>query len=643
MTPTTQSIAASKAGPIRGEALVSAVELLLPAWGLPHLRQFLDFGLPTMLAPGNIPALAQTLPTRFTLMTRRDEIPIVLSHPAWQRLCQICQTTVHPIDDLIIEGHHAVTLTLAYEQAMRVREVAMRETCFFFLVADFLLADGALMRVLRSINEGASGVVAGNFQIVAEDAAPVLRSFARHQSALVLPPRKLMELSLAHLHPATVANIVNYPTSHNPEANRLFWRVDDATLLGRFFLMHMIAIRPEVTAFQISAPSDYSFIPELCPSGRIDVMTNSDEYLAVEMQPRIHDTRGHRPGPIDPKALSRTLSRWATAQHRANAQRQLVFHVAGVPSHAGRTVQEADVFLAKVEQHLVSPPQPHRNQPYWLAAMVEWQFRPLQATAPASPRGRLRMLLAHLRLEGLGRTPRVRPWHPRWPEFWGLQKLLDRRLMAGDRLLVVSHSPQAFANWLDQAPYAVTSWDRTQLDTPERELLPLRSFDAALLVMPADLSSEFAPTFERLKRFVKPGGPFIVMATNRVGDDAPEDIGHAFMVGASDLLAAMPCVEECQLIRHGSIGRCLQRIMLWLARAGYGHPLKLIPSLLLIGGFFAPASLISNLAALHAPRLFSRRATCSSVIMVGRASGDAFRHHLGRQPVTLAAGGRLSL
>ena len=48
----------------------------------------------------------------------------------------------------------------------------MLDTCFIFLVSDYLVADGALANVLARMQAGASGVVAGNFQIVEEDASP---------------------------------------------------------------------------------------------------------------------------------------------------------------------------------------------------------------------------------------------------------------------------------------------------------------------------------------------------------------------------------------------------------------------------------------------------------------------------------------
>ena len=67
---------------------------------------------------------------------------------------------------------------------------------------------------------------------------------------LALPPRDLMRWALNNLHPIALANIVNIPFSHNSQANRLFWRVDSNTLLGRFYLMHMLCVRPEIDRFR---------------------------------------------------------------------------------------------------------------------------------------------------------------------------------------------------------------------------------------------------------------------------------------------------------------------------------------------------------------------------------------------------------
>ena len=104
--------------------------------------------------------------------------------------------------------------------------------------------------------------MAGNFHVVSEDALPILRQRidpASHEIAW--SSRNLLEWSLDHLHPTTIANIVNFGAIHNVHTNRLFWRVDENTLIGRFYLMHPIAIHPEVNDFVVSSSWDYSFVP----------------------------------------------------------------------------------------------------------------------------------------------------------------------------------------------------------------------------------------------------------------------------------------------------------------------------------------------------------------------------------------------
>ncbi|MGB7007613.1 MAG: hypothetical protein WBE05_24785, partial [Pseudolabrys sp.] len=246
---------------------LSAIKVLMPVWGSRYVRQFLEFCLPTMLAPGNIPALARRLPCTFVVMTSQRDEPLIRHHPAWHRLAEICEVEVQLIDDLITDGNHSTTITLAFTRAVRESGTQMLDTCFIFLVCDYLMADGALAHVLTRMQAGSSGVLACNFQIVAEDAIPFLRRrIDPTRIEISLPPRELLRWALGHLHSATAANIVNFTFIHNEHANRLFWRVDENTLIGRPYLMHMVAIRPEVTDFIIGSSSDYSFIPELCPS-----------------------------------------------------------------------------------------------------------------------------------------------------------------------------------------------------------------------------------------------------------------------------------------------------------------------------------------------------------------------------------------
>src|SRR5262249_16922187 len=128
---------------------LKAVAVLLPVWGFRFVGQFLEFGLPTLLAPGNLPALPARLSSTFLLMTSSEAVEQIKADPGWQRLAAICRVEIRLIDDLITESNHSATITLAFARAVRAAGEAMLDTCFMFLVSDYLVADGALRAALE--------------------------------------------------------------------------------------------------------------------------------------------------------------------------------------------------------------------------------------------------------------------------------------------------------------------------------------------------------------------------------------------------------------------------------------------------------------------------------------------------------------
>jgi len=433
------------------------IKVLLPVWSYEFTQQFLNVSLPTLLAPGNLPALAKTLPTEFIFLTGRRDEAMIRESAGYRRLARICPVSFHLIDDLITEGNHSATVTLAFARVVRRAGKAMLDTCFFFLVSDYIVADGSLASAIKLMLAGTSAVQAGNFQIIAEDALPWLEcELKQGEDALVLPARRLMQQALTCLHPSTIANFIDVPVSHNSHSNRLFWRVDADTLIGRFYLLHMLCIRPEIVDFVIGASCDYSFIPEMCPSGDVTTITDSDQYLVVEVQPRLHEAGFLRLGPALPKQVASSLSEWTTALHRDNVRHTLIFHGADLPPSLSSAIEKADAFVSEIGRSLKSKPMPHRGHPYWRGAIAahhgqigrrpnedDWQVM-LGRRATWSTRmiGRVRDLL-------LGGPPHVRRWHPRWTDFERPRSALEQILDDPEkRLLIVSCRPTPMTNWL---------------------------------------------------------------------------------------------------------------------------------------------------------------------------------------------------
>ncbi len=502
------------------------VRCLLPIWGLPFVKRFLTVALPTWLAPGNLPAIAGKLPAEMVILTARADELYMRSHPAFRRLETVLPVRLHFIDHLITGNNYSTTITLAYTEAIRDAGLDMLDTCFVFLVGDFIVADGSFGYVIDRMLAGRSGILVGNFQVIEEDASIWLQDQIDASPAmLALPPRLLVDWGLSHLHPATLANIVNFGIIRNTHTNRMFWRVDGHTMIGRFFLMHMICIRPESTEFVIGASCDYSFVPELCPSGNVEIITDSDHYLAIEMQPRNHETGFLRAQEQRPKRLARSLSEWTTARHRRNAETSVVFHASELPPGLPQTIATADAFLARLRARLSPVPQPHRNHPYWLGAIASFR----EATGASLTlderlfalgyikfetglKATLRQRLGRLGAKIFGAPPNLTRWHPQWADYAPVFERLRQRIGETANLLIVSESATVVTTWLGDGGERIQRRQTSRLlDDPTSYLAPLRQrFDVCLVELSEHEARHASRIMARIEPLMRDGGTLII-------------------------------------------------------------------------------------------------------------------------------------
>jgi hypothetical protein len=639
---------AESAGIGRRSTPPAAIKLLLPVWGYGFVRQFLDAGLPTLLAPGNLPALASTLPCEFVILTSEDDEPFIRLHPTFRALSDICTTEIRLIDHLITGTNYSTTLTLAFTEAVRVTGPAMLDTCFFFLGSDYIMADGSLGYVMARMMNGASGVLVGNFQVAVESAFPWLQTkLSRATPALALSPRELMPWGLAHLHPTTIANTVNFPLNHNRHTNRLFWRVDGQTLIGRFYLMHPIAVRPETMDFVIGASVDYSFIPEMCPSGNIEVITDSDEYLVVEMQSHDHEVGFLRPGRLRPRALARTLSEWTTQHHRQNVRHSIIFHAGDLPKTLDAMIAAADRFIAAAERSMRRKPKPYRDHPYWRGALVsqhEATGKPLdmleQWLALGLPNGLLtrfqhpfsRWLLETIVFLALGRPPLMRPWHPRWVDHTLVMEQLGRVIHdSQQRLLMIADRPTAFTvSFAGDDERAFRLLRTPFLESRQEIYEPLvGSFDLCLMELTEGELAQGDELIDRVVPLMKPDGQILVVVYNKRGENA---VGFTASIGfhATRLLRPGATLGGVRVVPASRFRWQVSHAITSLALTAYHRPWVGLPLLAVSGGFLAACSLLANAAARgrSVGTLRSNRLATSfhMVVNVDTGGQDAYRY-----------------
>ena len=156
------------------------VRLVTYAWGRRYIDKLLEYTLASVLAPGNLPALAEEFDCTVVGVTEKNFFNYVEAHPVAKRIKSICPIRLLPLDDLIGEPwQYGISLAYALFRGFAELGLAMTETYILFLNADFVLADGSYERLIPHMRRGERVLLAPSYCTVARRAAPTVDGATR--------------------------------------------------------------------------------------------------------------------------------------------------------------------------------------------------------------------------------------------------------------------------------------------------------------------------------------------------------------------------------------------------------------------------------------------------------------------------------
>ena len=137
---------------------------VVPVWGQQYVDVMTKVTLPSLLASGNLPALAQEMEIEFIFLTQEKSFPIIKNNPGVQALEAYCCIRFICIDDLI-GPVYGVVLTKAYFRSVIDEKETARDYYYFFLNVDSIIADGSYTNVLAEIKSGRNLIFAPGLRV----------------------------------------------------------------------------------------------------------------------------------------------------------------------------------------------------------------------------------------------------------------------------------------------------------------------------------------------------------------------------------------------------------------------------------------------------------------------------------------------
>jgi hypothetical protein len=251
-------------------------------WGDWHREIFLNSNLPTMLSPGNLPALSAGVDCQYLVYTTPQDALKMSRNRAFQRLQGIVPVSLK----LFTPSKTKNIFNLHHEIWRKATKHARRQQAFILLMPpDVAWADGSFARLRSVLTSGKRAIFMTYPRVVSETIVPTLAErFPRDAAeAMTVPAKDLTALAITHIHPLMAA--YNRAATHFPiHPEMILWPIE-----GDGFLLRLLA--RELFCFE---PGHYplntnSLLSQMPPDNEFHIFCDSREFLGVSFTPMWKD------------------------------------------------------------------------------------------------------------------------------------------------------------------------------------------------------------------------------------------------------------------------------------------------------------------------------------------------------------------
>ncbi len=327
------------------------VRVISCAWGTEHVSEFLEYCLPALLSPGNLPAICEVFDCEIAFLTEESRFDIIAAHPSWRNATRVCPARLIALDDLLIgPDSYGMTLTQALHRGFSDQGPAMTANWQIFFNSDFIVADGGLKRLAQEMLAGHRLILSPSYCVNAEAARPDIGSSQKstnrrdHNLKSVHggddPPASTRDGAGQDSQSGAVQLFAQRPIllacrqlhiDRSPDTNS--HDRDDAVGL----------CCPEPTTYW-----DYGIVEDFLPNVTPFVLSDSDDFVMAEL--RAISTSGHnlRLGPRTIPEMAMSLHSFATRETVRMGAYQLLLHSRDFPAGLANAQVKVAEFVREV-------------------------------------------------------------------------------------------------------------------------------------------------------------------------------------------------------------------------------------------------------------------------------------------------------
>ena len=202
---------------------------VIAVWGERFRNYFLDLCLPTLLSPGNLPALATAQRSKFLIWTRPDDWAAMKTSPIFRLLEQYIDPVFNELPPCPVDTSPCIHMGIGHRRGLEMAYAAKAYP--FVITPDCMLSDGMVARLQQLAIEGIELALVPALRFAEEPFFDRLHNLGvspRDRNGVAEPislsSRQLVHMALASMHSETMAYEWDAPY-FTPTPSAAWWRV----------------------------------------------------------------------------------------------------------------------------------------------------------------------------------------------------------------------------------------------------------------------------------------------------------------------------------------------------------------------------------------------------------------------------------
>jgi len=498
-----------------------------------------------VVAPGNLPTLAQSFECELVLVTETAFFERVRHTSIFRQIEKICKARLVSLDDLVMTRlHYGMALTYAYMRGFQDLGDRVTEHYLIFLNSDFVLADGSYRALAQRMLAGDRLIVAPSYCVVEERLKPLLRDVLTdpQTNVLAIPPREMAALAIPNRHYTIRGKTVNQQIYSMDRIEQFYWYVDEHTLLAHQLPIAVVCMKPERAVARLETFWDYGLVSEFCPTTKPCVLGDSDDFLMIELRSENTYAEYLSLGWPSLAEIADDLSSFTTKDHRDYGRYTLILHSRDMPDSVYQAKASLRAFVDNVYSRMSSEPCDHLKHPYWMASYTDFHrakalYHASTSTGDMCPepsrylrmggalpdslgsRGLLWRILAWIQAALIGQPSCIGHGHPYWDDLRHAIHIVEKILQKKDRkVLIISLSEEQslLLPWVAKAAKAYVRVDEFYAvnDLLESVIGLESNFDICVIEVDFDTLRYFPNLFRAVRPRLKKTGKIVALYLN---------------------------------------------------------------------------------------------------------------------------------